>query len=119
MKNFIAFCGLLGCVCAGGDAVAVSAGTVSGNSGARGGMLVTNSATTGGRGMQGVANAYKQNQIANYYMLTQKDVGTACSERIMKCLNDFCDGMTVSAGIVQGNKCASVTNTDLYNYALL
>ncbi len=119
MKNLIAFCGLLGCICATGDVFAVSAGTVSGNNGARGGVLVSNATTSGGRGMQGVANAYKKNQVANYYMLTQKDVGTACSERIMKCLNDFCDGMTVSAGIVQGNKCASVTNTDLYNYALL
>jgi len=51
-------------------------------------------------------------------MATQVDVGTACNERIMKCLTEFCDGTTVSAGIVQ-SKCANITETDLYNYALL
>ena len=117
MKNLIAFCGILCLVFSSGNAFAVSAGTVSANGTNRGTGLVSN-ATSSGRGFQGVANAYKQNQIANYYMATQLDVGTACSERIMKCLNEYCDGTTVSAGIVQ-NRCAYVTQNDLYNYALL
>ena len=117
MKNLIAFCGILCLVFGSGGAFAVSAGTVSANGTNRGTGLVSN-VTGNGRGMQGVANAYKQNQIANYYMATQLDVGTACSERIMKCLNEYCDGTTVSAGIVQ-NRCAYVTQNDLYNYALL
>jgi hypothetical protein len=118
MKNIVALCGLIGVVLCADSAFGVSAGTVSGNSGTRGGTLITNTSTTGNRGSQGVANAYKQNQIANYYIATQLDVGTACSERIMKCLNEYCDGTTVSGGIVE-NRCAYVTQNDLYNYALL
>lgn len=123
MKNIIAFCGLLGLVC-GGSAFAVSAGTVTGNGANRGTALISNSVSggvnniAGNRGMAGVANAYKQVQLANYYMNTQLDVGTACSERIMKCLNEYCDGTTISGGIVQG-RCAYSTETELYNYALL
>jgi hypothetical protein len=122
MKNIVAFCSLLGLVFCAGNAGAVSAGTVTGNSNSRGTSLisntVSNSYANGSRGMQGIANAYKQNQIATYYMATQLDVGTACSERIMKCLTDYCDGTTVSAGIVQG-RCAYATESELYNYALL
>lgn len=121
MKNIIAFCGLLGLVLGCGDASAVSAGVASGGNSNRGTTLIANSnvpAITGTRGSQGIASAYKQNQVANYYMATQVDIGTACSEKIMKCLSEYCDGTTVSAGVVQ-NRCAYVTSNDLYNYALL
>ena len=118
MKNIIAFCGLLSVVLCGGGAYAVSAGAVSGSEANRGGMLISNPSTTGNRGMQGFADSYRQNQVANYYMNTQLDVGTACSERIMKCLTEYCDGTTVTAGIIQG-RCAYTTETELYNYALL
>ncbi len=118
MKNIVAFCGIIAAAFGTGGAFAVSAGVVSGGNTNRGTALVSNSAGNNLRGMGGIANAYKQNQLANYYMATQLDVGTACSERIMKCLNEYCDGTTVSGGIVQ-NKCAYVTQNDLYNYALL
>lgn len=121
MKKVFAFCGLLGLMM-GGDAVwAVSAGTVSAGGSNRGTALISNSYNTnatGNRGMQGVANAYKQSQLATYYMNTQLDVGTACSERIMKCLNEYCDGTTISGGVVEG-RCAYTTQNELYNYALL
>ena len=118
MKNIVAFCGMLGLFLCCGDALAVSAGTTAASGSTRGGMLVTNSSSGGSRGMQGFAEAYRQNQVANYYMNTQLDAGTACRERIMNCLNEFCDGTSVSAGVVQG-RCEYVTSTDLYNYALL
>lgn len=121
MKNIIAFCSLLTLIF-GGSAFAVSAGTVTGNGSNRGTALVSNTTTgsnmIGNRGIQGVANAYKQAQLATYYINSQLDVGTACSERIMNCLTEYCDGTTVSAGIVQG-RCAYATETELYNYALL
>ena len=124
MKNIIAFCGILSLVFGTSAAFAVSAGTVAATDNTRGGVL-----TSGGglmssgnsnnvRGMQGVANAYRQQQKANYYIMNQVDVGTACSERIMQCLNEYCDGTTVTAGLVQ-NRCAYVSQNDLYNYALL
>jgi len=121
-KITVGIIGLL--LCAGGaHAVGmVGASTTNATGTSRGTTgLVTNvgsGAATNNRGMQGVANAYKQTQVANFYMATQVDVGTACNERIMKCLTEFCDGTTVSAGIVQ-SKCANITETDLYNYALL
>lgn len=120
MKNIVAFCCLCGFLCFAGNVNAVSMVNGTGGNTTRNGALVSNisSNTTNNRGMQGVANAYKQSQLATYYMNTQLDVGTACAERIMKCLNEFCDGTTVSAGIVQ-NKCAYATQNDLYNYALL
>lgn len=123
MKNIVAFCGLLGLVLGTSGAFAVSAGIATGSNNNRGTALVSNSVagnnyTSGSRGMQGVANAYKQNQIANYYITNQVDVGTACSEKIMKCLTDYCGGTTVSAGMVQG-RCAYATESELYNYALL
>lgn len=116
MKRFVALCGLVAIVFGANGAAAVSAGTVATSNVNR--ALVSNANGNGLRGMAGIANAYKQNQLANYYMATQLDVGTACSERIMKCLNEYCDGTTVSGGIVQ-NKCAYVSQNDLYNYALL
>ena len=122
MKNIIAFCGLLCLVFGGNSAFAVSAGVATGGASSRGTGLIANTNSTSGvnanRGMQGIANAYKQNQIATYYMNTQLDVGTACSERIMKCLTEYCDGTSVSAGMVQ-SRCAYATETELYNYALL
>lgn len=124
MKNIIAFCGLLGLVFGGCPAFAVSGGVVSGGANSRGTGLIANAynnangSNNSNRGIQGVANAYKQNQVAAYYMNTQLDVGTACSERIMKCLNEYCDGTSISAGVVQG-RCAYATETELYNYALL
>lgn len=124
MKNIVALCGFIGFVLGTSNALAVGVvganGLNAGDSG-RGTQLVTNT-TTGTsaykRGMHGVADAYKKSQMANYYITTQVDVGTACSERIMKCLNEYCDGTTVSGGIVE-NRCAYVTQNDLYNYALL
>jgi len=122
MKNIIAFCGLLCLVFGGDSAFAVSAGVATGGAASRGTGLIANTNNTPGvnanRGMQGIANAYRQNQIATYYMNTQLDVGTACSERIMKCLTEYCDGTSVSAGMVQ-SRCAYATETELYNYALL
>lgn len=120
MKNIVALCGILSVLVGTSGAFAVSAGTVTTVNNNSRGALVGNANTSGNnlRGMQGVANAYKQNQLANYYMINQLDVGTACSERIMKCLNEYCDGTTVSGGIVQ-NKCQYVSQNDLYNYALL
>lgn len=116
MKRFVALCGLIAVVFGANGAMAVSAGTVATSNVNR--ALTSNVNGNGLRGMAGVANAYKQNQLANYYMATQLDVGTACSERIMKCLNEYCDGTTVAGGIVQ-NKCQYVSQNDLYNYALL
>lgn len=124
MKNIIAFCGLLGLIFGVNSAFAVSAGVATAGANSRGTGLVSNTYnnmngnSNSNRGIQGIANAYKQNQIATYYMNTQLDVGTACSERIMKCLNEYCDGTSVSAGVVQG-RCAYSTETELYNYALL
>ncbi|MBP9999818.1 MAG: hypothetical protein KBT14_03980 [Proteobacteria bacterium] len=120
MKNIVALCGILSVLVGTSGAFAVSAGTVTTVNNNSRGALVGNANTSGNnlRGMQGVANAYKQNQLANYYMINQLDVGTACSERIMKCLNEYCDGTTVTGGIVQ-NKCQYVSQNDLYNYALL
>ena len=123
MKNIIAFCSIIGALLYAGDALSVSvAGSGTANNASRGTGLVSNatvntSANTG-RGMQGFANAYKQNQIANYYIATQVDVGTACSEKIMQCLTDYCGGTTVSAGIVQ-SRCTYATESELYNAALL
>ncbi len=122
MKKIIALCGALG-ICIGfNNAFAVSAGTVSGSGENRGGTLISNSNQKANvnakRGMQGIANTYKQNQIANYYISNQMDLETACSERIMQCLTEFCDGTTVTAGIVQG-RCANTTESELYNYGLL
>ena len=128
MKHIIAFCSLLGIMLGTHGATAVGiAGyntTNAGNSNtSRGSALVTGASlsansTNGLRGNKAVANAYKQAQIANYYIATQVDVETACSERIMKCLTDYCDGTTVTAGIVRG-RCAYTTESELYNYALL
>lgn len=120
MKNIVALCGILSVLVGTSGAFAVSAGTVTTVNNNSRGALVGNANASGNnlRGMQGVANAYKQNQLANYYMINQLDVGTACSERIMKCLNEYCDGTTVTGGIVQ-NKCQYVSQNDLYNYALL
>jgi hypothetical protein len=114
MKKIFAFCGLLGLILGTNSAVAVSAGVVTGGAASRGVGLISNTNNNANinanRGMQGIANAYKQNQIATYYMNTQLDVGTACSERIMNCLTEYCDGTTMSAGIVSG-RCARATET--------
>ena len=123
MKKIFAFCGVVGLTLCANGAFAVGVVVQSGatNVGSNDRALVSNNyntSATGNRGMQGVANAYKQSQLATYYMNTQVDVGTACSERIMKCFSEICDGTTVSGGIVQG-RCANVTETSLYNYALL
>lgn len=122
MKKIFAFCGLLGLVFGANSAFAVSAGVVTGGAASRGVGLISNTNSNANinanRGMQGIANAYKQNQIATYYMNTQLDVETACSERIMNCLSEYCDGTSLSAGVVSG-RCARATETELYNYALL
>ena len=123
MKNIFALFGFVGfaCVFCGAYGVSVvGANNASGESDARSGVLVSNTSTNGraDRGKQGLANAYKQTQMANYYITTQVDIGTACAQRIMKCLTEYCDGTTVTAGIVK-SRCAYTTETELYNYALL
>ncbi len=124
MKNIIALCGLLGFVLCAHDALGV--GVVGGvsNSGdantSRGSSLITspNTGSNGVRGNQAIASAYKQAQLRNFYITTQVDVESACTEKFMKCLTEFCGGTVVTAGVVQ-NRCQYVDQNDLYNYALL
>ena len=105
---------LLFCV---SDAFAVSAGTVSASDLGRG-VSITTTTTKNGRGYQGLANAYSQNQRNTYYMVTQPDVDTACREKIYNCLADYCGDVTVIPGQRSG-RCQYATESELYNYALL
>ncbi len=116
MKNILFAFGLCGlCIC--GNAMAVSAGTVSAQDASRGVSAITPS-TSGARGNQGAANAYMQNQRNTYFMITQPDVDTACREKIYKCLSDYCGDVTVVPGQRTG-RCQYATESELYNYALL
>ncbi|MBR1380777.1 MAG: hypothetical protein IJ560_04315 [Alphaproteobacteria bacterium] len=108
----------LAVICAfGADASAVSAGTVSAPDNART-VTVTNVTPSGARGNQGLANAYKANQRNTYFMVTQPDVDSACRDKIYKCLSDYCGDVAVVPGQRSG-RCQYVTESELYNYALL
>ena len=117
-KNLFAFGLISACLVANG-ALAVSAGTVA-NDTARA-LVYTNSAglsTGGSRGQKGVVNAYIQNQRNTYFMITQPDVDTACRQKIMACLTDYCGDTTIVPGKTSG-RCMYATESELYNYALL
>lgn len=77
-------------------------------------------ASSGGvlRGNQGLANAYKTNQLNTYYMVTQPDVDSACRTKIYNCLADYCGDVTVVPG-QQTGRCQYATESELYNYAML
>ncbi|MBP5708029.1 MAG: hypothetical protein J6W79_03470, partial [Alphaproteobacteria bacterium] len=77
-------------------------------------------ASSGGilRGNQGLANAYKTNQLNTYYMVTQPDVDSACRTKIYNCLADYCGDVTVVPGQRTG-RCQYATESELYNYAML
>ena len=51
-------------------------------------------------------------------MITQPDVDSACRNRIYKCLADYCGDVTVVPG-QRSSRCQYVTESELYNYALL
>ena len=82
------------------------------------GALAANSARAGLRGNQGLAQAYKTNQLSTYYMVTQPDVDSACRTKIYNCLADYCGGVDVVPGQRNG-RCQYATESELYNYALL
>ena len=100
-------------------AMAVSAGTTA-NDSARA-TIYTNStgvSNGGSRGQKGVINAYVQNQRNTYFLITQPDVDTACRQKIMACLTDYCGDTTIVPGKTSG-RCMYATESELYNYALL
>ena len=115
MKLFVAIFALFGVVAT--DAFAVSAGTVGAADTARG-VYAPTSVTTGVRGNQALANAYKTNQRTTYFMVTQPDVDSACRTKIYNCLADYCGDVTVVPGQRTG-RCQYATESELYNYALL
>lgn len=126
MKRFFSFFGAFcSCVVVCG-AYAVSAGTVANSSvnGMRAGGLynantinaMNNSNTL--RGNQGLANAYQANMRNSYYMVNVPDVDSACRQKIYGCLSDYCGDVTVVPG-KQSGRCATATESELYNYALL
>ena len=82
------------------------------------GALAANSARATLRGNQGLAQAYKTNQLSTYYMVTQPDVDSACRTKIYNCLADYCGGVDVVPGQRSG-RCQYATESELYNYALL
>lgn len=119
MKRFWLTFGCVGAFLLGNAAWGVSAGTVS-NDSARA-MVYTGSAgasTGGSRGQKGVVNAYIQNQRNTYFMITQPDVDTACRQKIMNCLTDYCGDTTIVPGKTSG-RCLYATESELYNYTLL
>ena len=119
MKNFWLTFGCVGAFLCADVALAVSAGTVA-NDSARA-TIYTNSAgvsTAGSRGQKGVANAYIQNQRNTYFLITQPDVDTACRQKIMNCLTDYCGDTTIVPGKTSG-RCMYATESELYNYTLL
>lgn len=119
MKRFLLAFGCIGAFLMGNASMAVSAGTTA-NDTARA-LVYTNSAgisTAGTRGQKGIANAYIQNQRNTYFMVTQLDVDTACRQRIMACLTDYCGDTTIVPGKTSG-RCMYATETELYNYVLL
>ncbi len=119
MKKSFFSLGLFGlCVWATSAAFGVGAGTVGASDNARK-AVITTATTSGGRGHQGVANAYKANQKNTYFMITQPDVDTACREKIYKCLSDYCGDVTIVPGQNMGGRCQYATESELYNYAML
>ena len=118
MKSIFAVFALFGIIACDG-AFAVSAGTTSASGAARG-TYATSASNGGTRGTQGLAYAYKTNQLNTYYMVTQPDVDSACRTKIYNCLADYCGDVTVVPGQRSG-RCQSnyVTESELYNYALL
>lgn len=120
MKHLYTAVGAI-CMCVmGTHAYGVSAGSVTANTSGTARGMITNTTNTSNnlRGNQGLANAYKTNQRNTYYMVNVPDVDTACRTKIDKCLSDYCGDITVVPGQVNG-RCAYVTETELYNYALL
>lgn len=119
MKHFLpVFCVLGAILCASNASAVSAAGTVGNDGVARG---VTIQAPTGNsqlRGNAGVAQAYKTNQRNTYFMVKQPDVDTACREKIYSCFAEYCGDVTVVPGQMT-SKCQYVSQTDLYNYALL
>ena len=82
------------------------------------GVYAPTAVTSGARGNQGLANAYKNNQRMTYFMVTQPDVDSACRSRIYNCLADYCGDVTVVPGQRTG-RCQYATESELYNYAML
>lgn len=118
MKKVFAVYGFVGLLACMGDAAALSAGTVGGPDNTSRSVSIYTPSTLNGRGNQGLANAYKTNQKNTYYMVTQPDVDTACREKIYSCLSEYCGDVTVVPG-QRSSRCTYVTESELYNYALL
>ena len=122
MNRFLTIFGCIGACLLGNAAMAVSAGTTA-NDSARAAIYSTSTGYTNGgkRGTQGAVNAYIQNQKNTYFMVTQPDVATACSQKIMACLTEYCGDTTIVPGKTSGRCMSSVGNleSELYNYALL
>jgi len=119
MKKSLLALGYIGAFLLSDAAMAVSAGTVA-NDGGRATIYTTSTgySNSGPRGQNGVVNAYIQNQRNTYFMITQPDVDTACRQKIMNCLTDYCGDTTVVPGKTSG-RCMYATETELYNYTLL
>jgi hypothetical protein len=112
MKCLYAIFAVLGFV-----ATDVCAAPVSASDSARG-VYAPTPVTTGVRGNQALANAYRTNQRTTYFMVTQPDVDSACRTKIYNCLADYCGDVTVVPGQRTG-RCQYATESELYNYALL
>ena len=119
MKRCLLTFGCVGALLMSDAAMAVSAGTVANDSG-RAAIYTTSTgySNAGSRGQNGVVNAYIQNQRNTYFMITQPDVDTACRQKIMNCLTEYCGDTTIVPGKTSG-RCMYATETELYNYALL
>jgi len=119
MKKSLLTFGCIGAFLASNAAMAVSAGTVA-NDGGRATIYTTSTgySNAGSRGQNGVVNAYIQNQRNTYFMITQPDVDTACRQKIMNCLTDYCGDTTIVPGKTSG-RCMYATESELYNYTLL
>jgi len=108
MKSMLAIFAVLGFLAS--DAFAAT-------SSARG-VYAPTAVTSGVRGNQGLADAYRMNQRTTYFMVTQPDVDSACRTKIYNCLADYCGDVTVVPGQRTG-RCQYATESELYNYALL
>lgn len=119
MKKSLLTFGCIGAFLVSGAALAVSAGTVA-NNGGRATIYTTSTgySNAGPRGYNGTVNAYIQNQRNTYFMITQPDVDTACRQKIMNCLTDYCGDTTIVPGKTSG-RCMYATESELYNYTLL
>ncbi len=119
MKKFLLAFGCVGAFLLGNAAFAVSAGTTA-NDSARATVYTNSGSNTnsGSRGKTNAVNAYVQNQRNTYFLITQPDVDTACRQKIMNCLTDYCGDTTVVPGKTSG-RCMYATESELYNYTLL